>query len=99
MAAWGQLYTSSVTGIVLDPSGASVPSAEVTLTDVDRDTRSAGRTDAFGRYLFRSLPPGNYSLQVNAPGFRPYQLSTISLDVSAALTANAYVELATREGN
>jgi hypothetical protein len=31
--AWGQLYAGSVTGFVVDPSGAFVPGAEVTLTD------------------------------------------------------------------
>ena len=67
LLASAQLYTGAVTGIVVDPSGAVVPGAEVRLTDIDRDTRSAAKTDGEGHYLFRSLPPGNYALQVNAP--------------------------------
>jgi hypothetical protein len=87
--SWAQLYTGSVTGIVVDPSGALVSGAAVTLTDIDRNTRSAAKTDSAGRYLFRSLPPGNYSLQVAAANFQPYDLPKIALDVNAAVTANA----------
>ncbi len=97
LLAWAQLYTGSVTGTVLDPSGASVPGAEVTLTDVDRDTRSTVKTDASGRYLFRSLPPGDYSLRVNAPGFEPYDVPRIALDVNSALTGNASLQLPGRQ--
>jgi hypothetical protein len=99
LLAWAQLYTGSVTGIVVDPSGASVPGANVTLTDVDRDTHSAGKTDISGRYLVRSLPPGNYSLRVSAPGFDPYDLSKIALDVNATVTANASLQLPGREAS
>jgi hypothetical protein len=96
---WAQLYTGSVTGIVVDPSGASIPGAEITLTDVDRDTHSAGKTDISGRYLVRSLPPGNYSLRVSAPGFDPYDLSKIVVDVNAAVTANASLRLPGRKAS
>ncbi len=84
-----QLYTGSVTGIVTDPSGASVPQAEVNLTDIDRDTHSSAKTDGAGRYLFRPLPPGNYSLQVQAPDFDTYTIPKIALDVNANVTVNA----------
>ncbi len=36
--AWSQVYTGSLTGVVKDPSGAVVPGAEVTLTDVGKNT-------------------------------------------------------------
>ena len=97
--AWGQLYTGSVTGVVVDPSGALVPGAEVTLTDVDRDTHTTANTDEAGRYLFRSLAPGNYSLRVTAANLRPYNVTKIAVDVDATVTANASLDLIPREGN
>jgi hypothetical protein len=89
-----QLYTGAVTGVVTDPSGASVPGAEVTLTDIDRDTQSKAKTDSTGRYLFRSLPPGDYSLQVTAPAFDSYNIPKITLDVNATVTGDASLRLA-----
>ena len=52
MLSWAQLYTGSVTGIVTDPSGAVVPGAEVSLTDIDRDTHSMVKTDGDGPLSF-----------------------------------------------
>jgi hypothetical protein len=66
-----------VTGIVTDPSRSSVPGAEVTLTDVDRAIHSTGKTDAEGRYLFRSQPPGNYALEVHFPRIRNLQAAGV----------------------
>ena len=85
--SWAQLYTGSVTGVVTDASGARVPGAAATLIDVDRDTQSKTKADGTGRYLFRSLPPGNYSVEVNAPPFTPFKLATVTLDVNATVTA------------
>ena len=94
-----QLYTGSVTGIVTDPSGAIVPGAMVILTDIDRATESVDKTDSAGRYLFRSMPPGNYSLRVTAGGFQAFNIARIVIDVNASVTANAYLELHPRESN
>src|SRR5579863_5589803 len=94
---WGQLYTGSVTGVVTDPSGASVPRAQITLTDIERGTPSTTKTDEAGRYLFRSMPPGTYSLHVAAANLRSYDIPKIALDVNAAVTENAHLELAPRE--
>jgi Carboxypeptidase regulatory-like domain/TonB-dependent Receptor Plug Domain/TonB dependent receptor len=95
--SWAQLYTGSVTGIVTDPSGAVVPGAEVSLTDLDRNTRSTAKADGEGRYLFLSLSPGSYSLKVSAPGLQPYDMPKIALDVNATVTANGQLQLGGRD--
>src|SRR5260370_34402942 len=65
-AASAQLYTGSLTGTVLDPSGASVADADISLTDTEHRAHYSDRSDRPGRYLFRSLSPGAYTLQVAA---------------------------------
>jgi vitamin B12 transporter len=68
-AAAGQ-ETPAVSGTVLDPLGARVPSAAVTLV---RDGRTVAETqsDEAGRFALASVDAGRYQLQVTAPGFEP----------------------------
>ena len=96
IALLGQLFTGSLTGIALDPSGAPVTQAKVTLTDADRSTRSTVNTDGSGRYLFRSLFPGTYSIQVEAAGFETFEIPNITIDVNGSVSANARLRLSVR---
>jgi hypothetical protein len=95
-AALGQLYTGSLSGIAVDPSGAPVAQAKVTLTDADRNTRGAALTDGAGRYLFQSMPPGDYSVQVEAAGFDVLDIRHVVIDVSENVSTDAKLTLAAR---
>jgi len=55
--ASAQLYTGSLSGTVTDPSAAAVPSAKVTLVDVDKGFAFTATTDSEGRFLLRQIPP------------------------------------------
>jgi hypothetical protein len=67
----GDSQTSrAVTGVVLDPSGAAVPGAQVTLTGTDGVVRGTALTDSAGSFRFEKLGAGLYSLDVQAAGFR-----------------------------
>jgi hypothetical protein len=58
--------TGTIRGTVTDPSAASVPNAAVHVTGAGQ-TRDS-KTDAQGQYTV-SVPPGQYSVQITAPGF------------------------------
>ena len=96
-AIHAQLYTGSLTGVVLDPSEAPILGAVVTLTDTAQSVRRTGSTDRSGRYLFRSVAPGSYRLEVEAAGFGPFRLEPIAIDVNAGSSANAKLRLAPRQ--
>jgi hypothetical protein len=81
-ASQGQLYTGSVTGLVTDPSGASVPGAKVILVDQDKGFAFNAVTDPAGRYLLRSIPPGTYKIKVEAASFQAQEKTGIKLDVT-----------------
>jgi hypothetical protein len=66
-----------------------VANANVTLGDMDQGVRSATISDRRGRYFFRSLSPGNYSLTIEAEGFEPYASGNLSIDVNANLSVDA----------
>src|SRR5213083_1000967 len=82
----GQSFTASVRGVVTDASHSAIPDAKVTVTDVDRNASHKVTTDASGRYVFTALPPGNYSLDVDASGFSKYSRGAFPLQVQQQAT-------------
>jgi carboxypeptidase family protein len=97
VVAWGQLYTGSLTGTALDPSGAPVAAAKITLIDAARGARTNAKTDGSGRYLFRSLSPGNYSIEVEAAGFEPLEFGNIEIQVNGSLSVDPQLEVSRRQ--
>jgi hypothetical protein len=64
-----QIDTGGVTGTVKDSSGAIVPNAHVTLTANATSVARATNSTSTGTYVFDSVPPGNYTIEVSGPGF------------------------------
>lgn len=85
--AWSQSsYTAAVRGAVTDGSGATVPGAKVTITEADRNIAHPATTDEAGRYVLMALPPGRYTLKVEATGFTRYVQTNIPLAVQQQAT-------------
>lgn len=87
-SAHGQLYTGSVTGVVTDPQGLAIPSAKVTLTDQEKGFPYNAQTDSDGRYFLRSVPPGIYTLTVEAQNFQSQRKADIKLDINQNAQVN-----------
>ena len=81
--------SGQVIGTVKDPSGAVVPGAAVTLTSAAGEKREA-TAGLDGGFRFPLLPPGAYTLEVNAKGFAPMKAEGIAVKITetAELTAN-----------
>jgi hypothetical protein len=62
--------TTSITGIVSDPSGGVVPGASVTVKEQNTGVTHVTKTDVGGSYSFPSLLPGIYTVTVTYPGFQ-----------------------------
>ena len=90
---WAQLYTGTVTGLISDPSGAVVPGAQVQLTDEQKGYVFTATSDTSGSYLFRSVPPGTYKVDVRATGFRSESRGGIILEVNHNVTVNFSLQL------
>jgi hypothetical protein len=88
-----QTFTASVTGTVTDPSGAVVPGANVTMTNVRNGFSFSAITNGAGIYVVLNLNPDTYKLQVTAKGFKSYVRTGITLEVNQAATVNAGLEM------
>ena len=62
----------SVRGQVTDSSGAVVPAITVTAIRPDGAAEEA-QTNAEGRYIFRNLPPGTYTVGIRVKGFADFE--------------------------
>ena len=71
---------SSIAGDVTDPSGASIPSASVVVTNSLTQVSRTARTDGSGHYVVNNLDPGTYALEAEAPGFTSQQVPGVALN-------------------
>ncbi|MEY2413494.1 MAG: hypothetical protein QOD84_2100, partial [Acidobacteriaceae bacterium] len=70
LPVFGQTGTSTIRGTITDPAGRLVSGANVTITNVETNgKRSTVSTDA-GTYVFDLIPPAEYSMEVEAKGFK-----------------------------
>ncbi len=72
---------ATVTGRVIDTSGAAVPGASVLLRNSDTSVANDSFTNNDGLFGFPSARPGNYELTVSLPGFAPFALKALRLEV------------------
>lgn len=80
--AAGQSHaTTSLEGVVKDPSGAMVSNAQVTVRNEETGVSQVTTTDARGHYRFNDLQAGNSALFVNAPGFQRFNLTNVYLGI------------------
>lgn len=84
VVASAQYTTASLGGTVLDSSGAAVPSAQVSMRNVDTGFAQQAVSDVTGAFLFSRLPIGNYELTCEHSGFSSYRQTGIRLTVNQA---------------
>jgi hypothetical protein len=90
--AFGQ-GSGSIVGTVTDPSGAVVPGATVTATDVGTGVSRAATTNQQGLYSLSAMRPAQYKVTVEAPSFRTYSQSAVTLLANQTLMLNAQLVL------
>src|SRR5262245_14122141 len=82
---FGQEGTATLRGRVLDPNGAILPAATVSIANQETGlNRRTATTDEAGNYVFASLTPGLYRITVDATGFKKSVKDNVKLDVGEA---------------
>lgn len=85
----------SIAGTVTDPSGAVVSSASVKATQEATGFSRTTTTDTQGYYLFDALRPADYTLTIQATGFRTFTQTKLTLLADQALTISPKLTLGT----
>src|SRR5262249_2540758 len=93
LAAFGQAFTGSISGIVNDPTGAVVSGAVITVTGLEKNTVFRTMSNATGLYVVSQLPPGRYQVTAEQPGFRKFVLDSLPLPTQQSATVNIVMEL------
>lgn len=99
MPSHAQSYYGTLKGLVKDPSGAAIPNAEVTITDVGTKISRKTVTSGSGEYVFNAVDPGTFDITVSAPGFSSYSQravnvatqQTVSLDMPLTVGSSGTV--------
>jgi Carboxypeptidase regulatory-like domain len=86
--------TSAIVGQVTDSSGASVPSASVTIVNRETGLTRSAKTDDTGRFNFPQLKPGTYSVKVEAQGFEPHQHDNVVASLGQRQTVDFALKVA-----
>ena len=95
---WGthvsaQVVTADVVGTVTDSSGAVVPNAKVTITNAGTGETRTATSDAAGQYTVNQLQPGTYSIKVETPGFKTFQVPSIPLSAGDRVREDAHLQI------
>jgi hypothetical protein len=90
---WSQVVTATLQGTIVDPNGALVPNATVTATNANRGTSISRKADDSGLVTMTSMPPGDYTITVEAPGFKTLTRSGLNLSAGAEARLTLQLEV------
>src|SRR5579875_2029086 len=88
---WGSA-SGRIEGTVKDPSGAVIPDATVTATNIATGVAQTATTGNSGSYAFAVLPVGRYRIEVSFPHFTSYVRDGIVVDADSSLVVDAYLQ-------
>lgn len=89
----GQSERGNITGIITDPSGAAISSADITLTNRDTNAAAKAVSTASGEYNVPNLLPGVYRLEIAASGFKRFLQRDINVSASSSVRIDAQLQL------
>src|SRR5580704_3073735 len=81
-----QTFRGAINGTVTDPSGSSVPNAQVKATETATGIDHATVTTTDGESSFQDLPLGTYKISVTAPGFPATTIDNIAVTAGSIYT-------------
>jgi hypothetical protein len=87
-----QLTSADIVGTVTDATGAVVPNADITLTNLGTNEKRTTRSNGSGDYNFTLLQVGHYSLTVKAGGFQVWTTKDLSVEAGDRARADIHLQ-------
>jgi len=91
--ASAQAVYGSIIGTVTDPQGAAVVGAKVTVTSTTKGTTEETTTNESGNYAVTHLIPGAYRVQIEAQGFKAYDVASIQVSADTGAHVDAQLQV------
>src|SRR6266436_4312919 len=84
----------AIGGTVMDPSGAAVPNAKVTVKNIGTNAEETVMTDDTGYFRVGKLQPATYTVTVDAQGFAPFKAEKVIVQVGSVTDISARLNVA-----
>ena len=88
-----QVTTGTLTGLVTDPQGAIVSGATITLTNSETRVEARTTSNDQGEFVFPSVPPGRYTLGVEATNFKKALATDLVVEVGVTSRTTVVLEV------
>lgn len=96
LIAMAQVTTADVVGRVTDATGATINGARIIIEHMETHITRSALTGVSGDYVLNLLPPGRYSLRIEAAGFKTYVLPELILAAGDRARADALMQIGQR---
>ena len=93
MPTYAQVTTATLTGTVTDATGGSIPGATVTITHTETNASNVRTTGPSGEFAFDFLRIGNYSVSVEAKGFKRQTSHGLEIAASQSVRPTFVMEI------
>jgi hypothetical protein len=91
--SYAQTTSGDLVGIVKDPSGAIIPNADLTVTNEDTGVVVVIKAESNGEFRAANLLPGKYDIVAKSPGFAPYTLHGVLVELNKTATTNVTLSI------
>ncbi len=88
-----QTVSGQITGTVTDPSGAVVPGAKVTATDIATNVATTATTNTSGNYVLNQLTPGTYKVTIEKAGFQTLLQQNVQVTVALSTRVDSTLKV------
>jgi hypothetical protein len=95
--AQGVGTSGEITGTIIDPAGAAIPNAKVTVSDVEKGVQRTVLADSGGLYRVTGLPPSRYRVSAEFSGFQTEVQTNVELTVGQVIPLDFHLKIAKAE--
>src|SRR5215468_4249866 len=93
IAVSAQVQNGQFTGTVSDPSGAAIPNAKVTVTNISTNQSNTITTNSSGLFTVKELPPATYRISAEVKGFKTSSRVGVTLNAGTTQRVDFQMEL------